>query len=184
MWPEKTYASMDDPDTLDFALHDPRGFLAQAEIKGMIIDEVPLAPMLFHYLQGYADHSPPGCNILSGSSNFLLIEKVSQSLAGRAAVLTLLPFSAQELGRAALDGSWAEAAWRGFYPRVRAKNLPPDLFVRDCIATYVERDVRLVKNIANLESFRNFMRLCAGRAGQLLSLASLAGDAGISINTV
>ena len=184
MWPEKAYASLDDPDTLDFAQQDPRGFLSHAEANGIIIDEVQRAPMLFNYLQGYADHLPPGRYILSGSSNFLLMEKVSQSLAGRTAVLTLLPFSAQELGRERLDASWQEAAWRGFYPRVRAKNLPADLFARDYIATYVERDVRLVKNIANLEAFRNFVRLCAGRAGQMLSLTSLAGDAGISVNTV
>lgn len=183
VWPEKIYASLEDPDTIDFAQTDPRGFLLQGEKSGLVIDEVQRYPSLFNYLQSYADRSPPGRYILSGSSNFLLMEKIGQSLAGRTAVLSLLPFSAAELGRESLDSKWEDAAWRGFYPRVRCANLPSDLFARDYIATYIERDVRLVKNIGDLESFRRFVRLCAGRAGQILSLASLAGDAGVSVNT-
>jgi hypothetical protein len=183
VWPEKTYASLENPDTMDFVQADPRGFLLQGEESGMVIDEAQRYPPLFNYLQGYADRSSPGRYIISGSSNFLLMEKIGQSLAGRTAVLSLLPFSAAELGREALEANWENAAWRGFYPRVRCTSLPPDLFARDYIATYVERDVRLVRNIGDLESFRRFVRLCAGRAGQILSIASLAGDAGISVNT-
>jgi len=183
IWPQKLYFSLEDPDTIDLVQSDPRGFLLQGEKIGMVIDEAQRYPPLFNYLEGYADRSPPGRYILSGSSNFLLMEKIGQSLAGRTAVLSLLPFSAAELGRTMLGATWEEAAWRGFYPRVCSAGLPPEIFARDYIATYVERDVRLIKNISNLESFRRFIRLCAGRTGQILSLVSLASDAGISVNT-
>ena len=184
MWPEKVYASLEDPDTLDFAQSDPRAFLEQGEGGGLIIDEAQRHPPLFGYMQGYADQAKAGHYILSGSNNFLLMEKIGQSLAGRTAVLCLLPLSAEELGAVALDSSWEEAAFRGFYPRVRAEGLPPELFARDYLATYVERDVRLVKNIGDLSSFRRFLELCAGRAGQLLNLSALAGDAGVAVNTL
>lgn len=183
IWPDKTYCSLEDPDTLDFATADPRAFLEQGGDRGLIIDEAQRQPQLFRYLQGYADRSEPGRYVLSGSNNFLLMEKIGQSLAGRTAVLTLLPLSGEELGRERLPSSWEELAWQGFYPRIQSSGMPADIFARDYLATYVERDVRLVKNIGDLSAFRRFLRLCAGRAGQLISMSGLAADAGISVNT-
>ena len=183
LWPRKTYVSLEDPDILDFAKDDPRGFLTQGDDEGLIIDEAQRHPPLFNYLQGYADRSPPGRYLLSGSNNFLLMEKIGQSLAGRTAVLVLLPFSAEELASERQDAKWQEAAWRGFYPRVRVSGVPADIFARDYLATYVERDVRLVKNIGDVSAFRRFLQLCAGRAGQLMNMAALASDAGIAVNT-
>lgn len=184
LWPEKHYASLEDPDVLEFATEDPRGFLEQSARTGLIIDEAQRHPSLFRYLQGYADRAEAGRYILSGSNNFLLMEKIGQSLAGRTAVLRLLPFSGAELGAEALGSRWEEAAWRGFYPRVCAGGLQADRFASDYLATYVERDVRLIKNIADLSTFRGFLALCAGRAGQLMNVTALAGDAGIAVNTV
>jgi hypothetical protein len=177
------YQSLEDPDILDFAIHDPRGFLEQGGEKGLVIDEAQRHPPLFNYLQGYADRSGPGRYTLCGSNNFLLMEKISQSLAGRSAILVLLPFSATELETETRDLSWEESAWRGFYPRVRAAGVPADAFARDYVSTYVERDVRMVKNISDVTVFRRFLQLCAGRAGQLINMSSLAADAGIAVNT-
>jgi len=184
LWPDRLYVSLEDPDTLDFAGTDPRGFLEQGKEQGLIIDGAQRLPSLFNYLQGYADTSKPGQFLVSGSNNFLLLQAVSQSLAGRAAIFHLLPFSMAELGETMDDQQWEQAAFRGFYPRVRAQQLPPELFTRDYLSTYVERDIRLVRNIQNLADFRRFLSLCAGRAGQLLNLASLAQDSGLSVNTV
>ncbi|MGA2545207.1 MAG: ATP-binding protein [Rectinemataceae bacterium] len=183
LWPEKTYMSLEDPDILDFAINDPRGFLDQAGEKGLIIDEAQRHPPLFNYLQGYADRSPPGRYVLSGSNNFLLMEKISQSLAGRTGILTLLPFSVAELDSEKRYSSWEETAWRGFYPRVHTTAVPADVFARDYLATYIERDLRLVKNIGDISVFRRFLQLCAGRAGQLINMSALASDAGIAVNT-
>jgi predicted AAA+ superfamily ATPase len=150
----------------------------------MIIDEAQRHPPLFNYLQSQADKAAPGTFLVSGSNNFLLINSVSQSLAGRAGILHLLPLSGEELGPRLDDPDWESAAFQGFYPRVRANGLPADLFAKDYLATYVERDVRLVRNIHNLAEFQRFLQLCAGRSGQLLNLVSLSQDAGISVNTV
>ena len=183
LWPEKTYLSLEDPDVLAFAIDDPRGFLERGGEQGLIIDEAQRHPPLFNYLQGYADRSPPGRYVLSGSNNFLLMEKISQSLAGRTAVLVLLPFSAAEIAEQTRNSTWEESAWSGFYPRVRTGGLAADVFARDYITTYVERDVHTVKNIGDASVFRRFVRLCAGRAGQLLNVSSLASDAGIAVGT-
>lgn len=185
IWPDKTYHSLEDPDTLDFAATDPRGFLRQGNSHGLIIDEAQRHPELFNYLQGYADTASPGHYVLSGSNNFLRMERITQSLAGRTEIASLLPFSVTELPAGALSvyASWDELAWKGFFPHVHATGLPADRFAKDYLATYIERDVRLVKNIGDLASFRRFLRLCAGRAGQVLNLSGLAGDAGISVAT-
>lgn len=184
LWPEKRYASLEDPDQFDFASSDPRGFLEQGADGGMILDEAQRLPMLFNYLQGYADRAGAGSYILSGSNNFLLMQGITQSLAGRAGILHLMPFSCAELGPDRLESDWETCAWTGFYPRVRASGLPADMFSRDYLATYVERDVRLVRNIQDFPSFKTFLQLCAGRSGQLLNIQSLAQDAGLAVNTV
>ena len=162
------------------ALTDPRGFLSNYP-EGAILDEIQNTPDLLSYIQRRVDENRSLQYILTGSSNILLMEKTNQTLAGRAAVLRLLPFSIHEL-KPAVE-SYEELLFKGLYPRIYDRELHPGDFYPSYIQTYVERDVRLIKNIGNLNSFIQFTRLCAGRIGQLLNLASLATDAGISPGT-
>jgi len=195
------YVSLELPDQRRFALDDARGFLAQ--FKGpVILDEAQRAPELFSYIQVLVDERPgeKGRFILTGSQNFLLLQSVSQSLAGRCAVLHLLPFSLAELSRReplsfeTFDPAPHEAAafpapaslsledvlYSGFYPRIHDQKLSPGDWLPNYYQTYLERDVRNVLNVGDIEAFGTFVRLCAGRSGQLLSLSGLASDAGIS----
>lgn len=194
------YASLEDPDIRSFALEDPRGFLSQYR-DPVILDEVQRAPDLFSYIQTIVDQTgSPGRFILTGSQNFLLLRSISQSLAGRSAVLHLLPFSLAELsGRQSLPLSsigrtlprvktppridLMDTLFRGFYPRIHDKNLDPQQWLGNYYRTYVERDVREIVNVGDIESFSRFVRLCAGRNGQLLNLSSLGNDAGITHTT-
>ena len=176
------YVSLEDVDTRMIAQEDPRGFL-QNYPKGAVLDEVQRAPDLFSYIQGMVDKG--GVHfVLSGSQNFLLLEQISQSLAGRAAILKLLPFSLSELSDSAIDfNHWEEAVFKGFYPRLHDKQIHPVDFYPSYISSYIERDVRQIQNIENLASFSRFVQLCAGRIGQPLNMQSLATDAGVSPNT-
>jgi hypothetical protein len=126
------------------------------------------------------EHQKPGHIVLTGSQNFLMMESITQSLAGRVAIFQLLPLSLQEIGHAS---PLKDQLIRGFYPRLYNNEIDPKLFYRNYIATYIERDVRLIKNVHNLSQFQIFMQLCAHRVGQLLNLSSLALDCGISVNT-
>ena len=194
------YASLEDPDLRAFAAEDPRGFLDQYT-GPVVLDEVQRAPDLFSYIQtAVDDDGGPGRFILSGSQNFLLLRSISQSLAGRSAILHLLPFSWSELQgrrpfplekigrttprtRPAAKTDLMEALFSGLYPRVHDKKLAPGRWFADYYRTYVERDVREIVNVGDLEVFGRFVRLCAGRNGQLLNLSSLAGDAGVTHTT-
>lgn len=177
-FPEMPYISLEDPDERRFALSDPRGFLDNFP-KGAILDEVQQVPELFSYLQTRVDMNKSLRFLLLGSQNFLLLEKVTQSLAGRVGLLHLLPFSLEEMPNTDLH-TWM---WKGGFPALYDREMPPRIFFPNYLQTYLERDVRLVKNIGNLLDFERFMRLCAGRVGQLLNLSALAADAGISVNT-
>ena len=178
------YVLLEDPDVRALAEQDPRGFLANYP-NGAIFDEVQRVPDLFSYLQGIVDQgNQQQPYILTGSQNFLLMEGISQSLAGRAAVLRLLPFNYAELQAAeAVPTSLETLLWQGSYPRLITRQLNPGDFYPAYIQTYLERDVRSLKNISDPGSFARFLRLCAGRAGNLLNLSSLANDCGISVNT-
>ena len=175
------YVSLEAPDVRSFAVDDPRAFLAQFP-RGAIIDEVQRAPDLPSYLQGLIDADPtPGQWILTGSQNFSLAESVNQSLAGRTAVHHLLPLSRGEAIRfphhpEGLD----ETLVTGSYPRIYDLGLDPSEWIRSYIATYIERDVRTLRNVGDLSSFGRFLELCAGRTAQLANLSSLAGDCGIA----
>lgn len=181
-FPEMDYVSLENPDKRRFASEDPYYFLGQFK-SGAIIDEAQHVPELFSYMQGLVDEHPERRFLLSGSQNFLLLERISQSLAGRTAVLTLLPLSMRELSLLSRVEDYHALAFRGFYPRLYDAQVPTGLFYSSYIQTYIERDVRMVKNIGDLGLFSTFLRLCAGRAGQLLNLSSLASDVGISVNT-
>ena len=174
------YVSLEEPDIRQIALTDPRGFLSNYP-EGAILDEIQNTPDLFSYIQRLVDENQQIKFILTGSSNFLLMEKISQTLAGRTAVLHLLPFSFAELDPGAQP--YESLIFKGLYPRIYDRAIAPTDFYPAYIQTYIERDVRLIKNIGDINTFIQFARLCAGRIGQLLNLTGLAGDAGISPNT-
>ncbi|MBT8351557.1 MAG: ATP-binding protein [Deltaproteobacteria bacterium] len=199
-FPDYEYVSLEKPDHRTFAIEDPRGFLAQFSDK-VILDEVQHTPDLFSYIQAIVDLKDiSGQFILTGSQNFLLLQKVSQSLAGRCAVLHLLPFSLSEIrqrrplpvdsiGRHLpkenrnFDENLATILLKGFYPRIHDKGLNPGDWLGNYYLTYIERDVRDILNVGDLETFSRFVRLCAGRNGQLLNLSSLANDCGVTHTT-
>lgn len=179
-FPNLPYTSLEEPDVRQIALTDPRGFLSNYP-AGAILDEVQNTPNLFSYIQRLVDEDRHVRFVLTGSSNFLLMERISQTLAGRTAVVYLLPFSFAELAPGA--ESYESLIFKGRYPRVFDREIAPTDFYPSYIQTYVERDVRLMKNIGDSNAFIQFIQLCAGRIGQLLNYASLASDAGISPNT-
>lgn len=184
VFPEKTYVSLENLDDQHFAESDPRGFLST--YPDAIFDEVQRVPTLLSYMQGVVDREKKqGQYILTGSQNFLLHEHISQSLAGRAALLTLLPLSIEEMHTTVRNTSLSTAGilFKGLYPRIYGDSVNPYDWYQSYVRSYLERDVRLIKNITNLSSFQKFLRLCAGRIGQLLNLSSLASDCGITHNT-
>ena len=183
-FPQYTYLSLEDLDLREFATTDPRGFIATYRTH-IIIDEVQRVPALLSYLQTHVDKAnETGMFMLAGSQNFLLMESINQSLAGRTAVLRLLPFSRQELlPTGLLPANINTEIFTGGYPRIFDKGIAPTDYYPHYIQTYVERDVRLLKNIGDLSKFVRFIKLCAGRIGQLLNLSSLANECGISVAT-
>lgn len=177
-FPTFKYFNLEDLDVRRIAMEDPRGFLRNIGDKG-IIDEVQQVPELFSYIQTYVDNNDVKL-ILSGSQNFNLMESISQSLAGRVALLTLLPFSMEEVP---LNNDINTQIFNGQYPRVHHDGIHPTDYYPNYIRTYIERDVRQIQEIENLSSFRKFIELCAGRIGKELNFSSLANDADISPNT-
>ena len=175
-FPNLPYVSLEEPDIRQIALTDPRGFLSNYH-DGAILDEIQNTPELFSYIQRIVDENRQIHFILTGSSNFLLMEKISQTLAGRTAVLHLLPFSFTELEP--LEGPYENLIFKGQYPRIYDRDISPTDFYPSYIQTYVDRDVRMIKNIGDINSFIQFTQLCAGRIGQPLNYASLSNDAGI-----
>jgi len=185
-FPEKPYLTLEDPDQLDYAQSDPRGFLAQFS-KGAILDEVQRCPELFSYLQGIVDrHQVMGEFVLTGSQQFGFREKISQSLAGRIGLLHLLPLSSHELrmrhtaGEEALD----DEMFMGFYPPLHDRNVQVGDWYASYIQTYVERDVQQLLRVKNMNQFRLLLRLCAGRVGSIINCSSIGNDVGLSHNTV
>jgi hypothetical protein len=183
---EYMYVSMEDLDIRSAALEDPRGFFAAyAHHKGLIIDEIQEVPSLFSYLQSIVDKEyKPGFFIITGSQHFLLYEKITQTLAGRIALLTLLPLSVHELQKAhTLPEALNTVLFNGFYPRPYVQPIPVTTWCTQYINTYVEKDVRQVLAIGDVVGFGKFLKLCAARVGTMLNYASLARDADISPNT-
>lgn len=179
---DKPYANLEHPATRQFALDDPNGFLRQFP-QGAVIDEIQRAPDLLSYLQVMVDdRRENSLFVLTGSQQFSLMKGVSQSLAGRTALLKLLPFSIEEVSAFGQFDS-DELLFRGFYPRIYDRKIPADQALGDYFETYVERDVRLLLNVRNRSLFQRFVQLCAGRTGQILNLNSLADDTGISHST-
>jgi predicted AAA+ superfamily ATPase len=184
VFPSKPYVSLELLDVREFARRDPRGFLEEHR-DGAILDEAQNAPDLFSYLQVDVDERPePGRFVLTGSQHFGLSESISQSLAGRVALLYLLPPSLDELSRfPEPPEDLLTALWKGAYPRIFDRDLDAGRWLADYVSTYVQRDVRQVRNVTDLHAFTAFLRLTAGRTATELHLSGMGGDAGISHNT-
>jgi uncharacterized protein len=182
--PDYRYVSLENPDNRNFAIDDPNGFLKTYN-EFVIFDEVQRVPELFSYIQTKVDEDKiMGQYILSGSQNFLLLSQISQTLAGRVAVLKLLPLSYAELQNSnLLSENIAVNIFKGTYPATYDRQLESDEFYPSYLETYIQRDVRNVLDIKDLRSFQTFVKLCAGRIGQPLNLSSLANDCGISSPT-
>ena len=184
VYPDKPYVSLEALDVRDFARSDPRGFLAEYR-DGAVLDEIQHAPELLSYLQVEMDERPaPGRFILTGSQHFGMTESISQSLAGRCGVLALLPPELRELR------SFPEAPedlypllWQGAYPRIYDQGIPAHQWLADYATTYVQRDVRQVTNVHDLQAFSEFLKLCAGRTAQEINLSRMGSDAGLTHNT-
>lgn len=177
------YVSLENPDLKEFALSDPRGFIEEYG-ENIIIDEVQNAPQLFSYIQGVVDeNNKPGQFILTGSQNFLLLEKISQSLAGRVYIYQLLPFSYSEI-KGNYKVSLLSNMYKGGYPRIYDKDIDPVDFFPSYVQTYLERDVRSIINIKDLSSFSAFLKICAGRIGQLFNSSTIANELGVDYKTV
>lgn len=182
--PDKPYINFELADIQAEAEKDPKAFLAAFK-KGAVLDEVQRVPVLFRYLQPLLDdNTRRGQFILSGSNNFLLQEQVAQSLAGRAGYLSLLPFSYAELSQAGRATALTTHILKGGYPELWAENIDPSRWINSYIQTYVQRDVRLLRNITNLGAFSRFIQLCAHAAGQIINRDELAKDTGVDSKTI
>jgi predicted AAA+ superfamily ATPase len=183
-FPDKPYVSLENMDERALAIEDPRAFLNRFP-KGAILDEVQRVPILLNYLQEILDNTDKdGLFILTGSNNILLQESISQSLAGRIGVLDLLPLSFREIYTLVKNNLLAPLITKGFYPEVYDKNRKPELWYPSYIRTYIERDVRQIKQIDNSLLFQKFVKLCAGRIGQQINIVSLSNECGIDARTV
>jgi len=181
---DKAYISLEDPDKLELLSSDPRGFLENFP-EGAVIDEAQKFPSLFSYLQGFVDRrKKSGLFILTGSQHFGLLSGIKQSLAGRAGLLELLPFSIAELQASKIPIPELTALlFQGLYPALYDRRLAPAAWHANYVMTYLERDVRNILNVRNLSLFQKFLRMCAARVGQLLNLSAMASDCGITHNT-
>lgn len=185
-FPHYTYITLENMDLKRTAMEDPRRFFATYSNKqGVIIDEIQEVPELFSYMQGIVDQSyRPGYFIITGSQNFLMLEKITQTLAGRIAFLTLLPLTVSELEQAGLlPDTLEKLIIKGLYPRLYAQPIDLHIWLSNYINSYVERDVRQVLTITDVLSFQKFLKLCAARVGNILNYADIARDCDISPNT-
>jgi len=183
-FPDKPYFSLEDPDVRIAAEADPRGFLSQVG-HGGILDEIQRLPALLSYLQGMVDNNGRrGSYILTGSHQPLLHEAISQSLAGRTAILTLWPFTFDEIREYGTIPGIYDLIFRGCFPRLHEENLEPRRFFNGYLQTYIERDVRALIQLRDLSSFQSFLKLLAGRVGQIVNLAALSNDVGVSSTTI
>lgn len=182
---EYKYLNLENIQTREYAENDPVSFLNQ-DSKGLIIDEVQNVPELFSYIQVIVDEKRNnGMFILTGSNNFLLLEKISQSLAGRVAIFHLFPFSLKELENTKYNQKkYEDYILNGFYPRLYDQELLPEEIYPSYIQTYIERDVRKIININDLRVFQQFIRICAGRIGQLINFSSIGNELGIDHKTI
>lgn len=183
LFPDFVRYSLEDLDVRNYAKADPVAFLNQTE-KGMVLDEVHRVPELLSYIQGIVDDHPFRRFILSGSSNFMLIRSVSQSLAGRVGLFDLLPMSLRETTRQTDEKGLDELIFDGLYPAICAGKNISRLYYPAYVRTYLDRDVRELVNVKDLMQFNTFLRLCAGRIGSIFNASELAAEVGVSTNTI
>ena len=182
LFPHYHYFSFEDPDHKLLFNNDPKGFLETIK-QGAILDEAQKEPEIFSYLQGIIDEpNYDGKFIISGSQNFLLLKNVTQTLAGRAGIVNVLPFSITEIQNH-FNQEANQRILQGFYPRVLSKSIPSELFYPNYIQTFIERDILDIKSITDKTAFYRFIKLCAARCGQILNYSQLALDCGIAVNT-
>lgn len=185
LFKSKRYVNLEELDKRDFALNDPKGFLNQYGYN-LIIDEIRRVPQLLSYIQVIVDENPKAKFVLTGSSQFELMSNIGQSLAGRSIIVRLLPFSLNEIGRIyktkKLDVY--SVILKGFYPRLHISRIDPFIFYNSYVSAYIERDLRLLINLKDLNLFQKFLKLCAGRIGSILNFSSLANDVGVSHTTI
>jgi len=188
LFPDYEYHNLENVDALSVAKQDPKSFLKTGSGQRMIIDEIQKLPELLSYLQVEVDAQKiDGQFVITGSQNFAISEHISQSLAGRVADFTLLPLSYTEVRQSKYADHFTghkQCMLQGFYPRALVKAIKPVDFFRDYLSTYVERDVRQIKNIGDLALFQKFLQLLAGRVGQLLNYSSLSNDVGVTFKTI
>lgn len=184
LFKDKPYVTLENGSTRDFAIKDPVGFLERYP-QGAILDEIQRAPELLSYIQTIVDEKDQaGMFILTGSQQFELMQHISQSLAGRTGIIRLLPFSYSEIYGKKQGLRLNNVIFKGFFPRIFDKNIPPLEAMSSYVSTYIERDLRMLMNVKDLSSFEIFLKLCAGRSGQMLNLSSLGNDCGVSYNTI
>lgn len=183
LFADKPYVSLESPDAFDLAANDARQFFAQFP-NGAVIDEAQRVPEIFSWLQTITDESQEmGQFVVTGSQNYALTAKITQSLAGRAGMVRLLPFAQDELRGVVPEADLDERLFAGGYPPIYSRGAEPAMWLGNYVQTYIERDVHQLLNVRDLSTFRRFLALCAGRCGQLVNLSSLAADAGITRNT-
>lgn len=183
MFPDYHYVNLEDIVKTEIIKQNPKAFL-ENHSKGLIVDDVQQYPDLFSYVQVVVDENPESHIVLIGSSNFALLQRVTQSLAGRTAVLTLLPLSLSELGKERLTASTDTIMLNGGYPSVWAENIPVQTVSKNYYNTYIERDLRQLINIKDLSKYQVFIRLCAGRTGTEFNASALSNEVGVSVPTI
>lgn len=185
LFKKKPYLNLENIETRTIANSDPVGFINNLKSSGAVIDEIQRVPNLLSQIQVTVDDtSKNGMFILTGSQNFTLLKNISQSLAGRTAIVNLLPLSVHELRQHKINLNWYEQIYYGGYPRIFDQNINPSIAMSDYFLTYVEKDIRQLKAIHNLSLFEKFIKLCAGRVGQLLDLTSISNETGVSRTTI
>lgn len=182
LFPDYTYINLEHPAQRTIIEQDIEAFFANSNTH-LIIDEVHHLPQMLSYIQVLVDENPDRKFILTGSSNFALLHQITQSLAGRTALFTLLPFAQSELS-GIKDLSTDQLLYQGFYPAIYTKNTPASMLYRDYYNTYVERDIHQLLKVKNLQAFQTFIRLCAGRVGSECNFSSLSNDVGVSVPTI
>lgn len=182
MFPDYEYVSFEDYDVYEFAETDPRGFLNRYS-EDVIFDEIQRNPKMISYLQTHVDKlKKNGKIVITGSHNFLLMEQISQSLAGRVGISKLLPFSIKEIQNFKFEKN--ELMFKGFYPRIYDQNIRAEVFYKNYISTYIEKDIRQIKNVNKLDVFIRFMKILAGRTGQEINYKTIGEDCGVSHATI
>jgi uncharacterized protein len=184
-FPNYAYVNLEDLSARNYAIDDPHGFLQQFDDDGVILDEIQRTPDLPSYIQTIIDtKNKAGQFILTGSQQLEVTDTINQSLAGRTAILRLLPFAYDEIYHEGKTAELSNILYSGFYPRIHDQNLDPTEALSFYLATYIERDLRRLINIKDLSAFERFLKICATRVGQLLNYSSLANECGINQNTV